>query len=90
MRISISTEELGTIASSFRASSDRIEQEAQVVAQQISQLQDAIQGAPVALEDQLTELKGLFAKISTSIQQNQQFITQVTQQVDQIIATLGG
>jgi WXG100 family type VII secretion target len=88
--IVIRTEDIESIAARCQTSSQNIQSEATTMQQQITALREALSGIPnLAIADRLDEWQQLLNKLSTSLQDSQQYLHGVLQAVDDFVAGLG-
>lgn len=90
MRIDIDVEQIQDIANRCQTSSQTIQQEATTMQQQMTALRDALSGVPnLAMADRLDEWQQLLNKLSTSLQDSQQYLQGVVHSVEDFVAGLG-
>ena len=90
MPITIDRDNIQAIASRCMASSNTIQNEASTMQAQMTALREALSGIPnLALADRFTEWQQLFARMSTALEESNQYLGGVIRSVDAFVASLG-
>lgn len=90
MTIVINPDEIRSIASSCSASSQTIQQEAATMQRQMTSLREALSGIPnLAMADRFDEWQQLFSKLSTSLEESNQYLQGVVNTVENFVNSLG-
>ena len=90
MTIVINPDEIRSIASSCSASSQTIQQEAATMQRQMTSLREALSGIPnLAMADRFDEWQQLFSKLSTSLEESNQYLQGVVNSVENFVNSLG-
>ncbi len=90
MKINIDVDQIQSIASRCQTSSQTIQQEATTMQRQVAALREALAGVPnLAMAERLDEWQQLLTKLSTSLQDSQQYLQGVVRSVDDFVNNLG-
>lgn len=90
MTIVVNPDEIRSIAARCSASSQNIQQEASTMQQQMSSLREALSGIPnLAMADRFEEWQQLFSKLSTSLEESNQYLRGVVNTVENFVNSLG-
>ena len=88
MPFSVDPEQVRNIASQCSRSGENIQQEAANMNTQMHNLQQAIQGLPVSMEDRFAEWNRLFSQLSESLQESQTFLNSIATRVEEVMNAL--